>query len=162
MNTGYLLSVIVTDPVAVEWQNGTIKSLGDLPGGLTSDALAVNGSGEAVGAAVVSSDGDSHAVLFANGTVTDLNAPGTGQPGADAEAEAINNSGVIVGDGGNGHAFVYQNGQATDLNTLIAPGSGFTLITANGINNNGDIVGTATSTTQPNATFGFELTPVNG
>lgn len=148
-----------SDPVAVEWQNGTIKPLGMLPGSFTSDALAVNSSGEVVGASVSSSDGDAHAVLFANGTVTDLNAPGTGGPDADAQANAINNSGVIVGNGGNGDAFIYQNGQATDLNNLIAPGSGFTLITADGINNNGDIVGTAVSSVR-NATFGYELTPV--
>ena len=35
-------------------------------------------------------------MLFANGTVTDLNAPGSGGP--DAQANAINNSGVIVGN----------------------------------------------------------------
>jgi uncharacterized membrane protein len=41
-------------------------------------------------------------VLFANGTVTDLNAPGTGL--ADASANAINDNGVIVGQGGNDRA----------------------------------------------------------
>jgi probable HAF family extracellular repeat protein len=145
-------------PVAVEWQNGAIRQLGKLPGGLTSEALAVNTSGEIVGASLAPG-GDAHAVLFANGTVTDLNVPGTGQ--GDAQADGVNDSGVIVGDGGNGHAFVYQNGQATDLNSLISSGSGFTLVAANGINNKGDIVGTAVSNAQPRQSFGFELTPVS-
>jgi probable HAF family extracellular repeat protein len=143
-----------SDFQAAEWQNGAITALGMLPGSLTSEALAVNSSGEAVGADVLTSDSDAHAVLFANGTVTDLKAPGTG----DASANAINDNGVIVGDAGNGHAFVFQNGQSTDLNNLIAPGSGFTLLTAEGINNNGVIVGTASNSA--GQTFGFKLTPV--
>ncbi|HEV3170056.1 MAG TPA: hypothetical protein VGZ32_06940 [Actinocrinis sp.] len=148
-----------SDFQAAAWQNGTIKALGMLPGSLTSEALAVNSTGQAVGADVELSDSDAHAVLFANGTVTDLNAPGTGTPGGDAVANAINDNGVVVGQGGNGHAFVYQNGQATDLNSLIAPGSGFTLLTADGINGNGVIVGTASNSN--GQTFGFELTPIS-
>ena len=148
-----------SDFQAAEWRNGTITTLGMLPGSLTSEALAVNSTGQAVGADVLTSDSDAHAVLFANGTVTDLNAPGTGLPKADSVANAINDSGVIVGQGGNGHAFVYQNGQATDLNNLIAPGSGFTLLNADGINGNGVIVGTASNSN--GQTFGFELTPVS-
>jgi probable HAF family extracellular repeat protein len=142
---------------AAEWQNGAITALGGLQGSLTSEAVAVNSTGEAVGTSLQTSDTFGHAVLYANGTVTDLNAPGTGF--GDASAQAINDNGVIVGDGGNGHAFVYQNGQATDLNSLIASGSGFTLVTADGINNNGVIVGTAVSNST-NQTFGYELTPV--
>jgi probable HAF family extracellular repeat protein len=151
-----------SDPEAVKWQNGAITALGGLPGSLTSEAVAVNSSGQAVGTSLQISDSDGHAVLFANGTVTDLNAPGTGTPGGDASANAINDNGVIVGQGGNGDAFVYSNGHATDLNTLIAAGSGFTLRSADGINDNGVIVGTATSASQPGQTFGFELTPITG
>lgn len=146
-----------SNPQAAEWQNGAITALGGLPGSLTSEAVAVNSTGEAVGTSLQTADTFGHAVLFANGTVTDLNAPGTGT--GDASAQAINDSGVIVGDGGNGHAFVYQHGQATDLNSLIASGSGFTLVTADGINKNGVIAGTAVSNST-NQTFGFELTPV--
>jgi probable HAF family extracellular repeat protein len=145
-------------PVAVAWQNGTVTQLGKLQGGLTSEALAVNLSGEIVGASLAA-DGDAHAVLFANGKVTDLNVPGTGQ--GDAQANAVNDSGVIVGTGGNGHAFIDQNGQATDLNNLISPTAGVTLVTADGINDNGVIVGTAVSNANPRQSFGFELTPVS-
>jgi uncharacterized membrane protein len=82
-----------------------------LPSSLTSEALAVNSSGEAVGADVLTTDRDAHAVLFANGTVTDLNAPGTGAPGADADARAINDNGVIVGNAtsnSTGQTFGYE------------------------------------------------------
>jgi probable HAF family extracellular repeat protein len=148
-----------TGTQAAEWSNGAITALGGLPGSTDSQATAVNASGEAVGTSVDPADSDGHAVLYANGTVTDLHAPGTGDPESDAEANAINDSGVIVGQGGNGDAFVYSNGQATDLNTLIAAGSGFTLNVATGINDNGVIVGTASLAAHPNETFGFELTP---
>ncbi|MEY9926165.1 putative HAF family extracellular repeat protein [Catenulispora sp. GP43] len=141
---------------AAAWQNGAVRTLGQLPGSVTSEALAVNASGQAVGADVEQADTDAHAVLFANGTATDLDVPGTG--GGDAAANAINDSGVIVGQGGNGHAFVYQNGQAADLNALIPAGSGFTLDTADGIDDDGVIVGTASNAS--GQTFGFELTPV--
>lgn len=114
----------------------------------SSSPEAINASADVVGSAT----------SFATGN-TDLNAPGTGAPGADASANAINDNGVIVGQGGNGHAFVYQNGQATDLNSLIAAGSGFTLLTADGINDSGVIVGTAASSN--GQTFGFELTPAS-
>ena len=140
---------------AAAWQNGTVRTLGRLPGSLTSEALAVNAGGQAVGADVLAADTDAHAVLFANGTVTDLHVPGTG--GGDAAADAINDGGVIVGQDGDGHAFVYQNGQAADLNTLIPAGSGFTLDTADGINDGGVIVGTAANAS--GQSFGYELTP---
>lgn len=65
---------------------------------------------------------------------------------------------MVVGDGSNGDAFVYQNGTATDLNTLVPAGSGVTLATADGINNNGDIVGIAVNA--QGEQFGYELTPV--
>jgi probable HAF family extracellular repeat protein len=91
--------------------------------------------------------------------VTDLDVPGTGL--GDAQANAINDNGVIVGAGGNGHAFIYQNGQATDLNQLLPAGSGVTLIDATGISNGGVIVGTAVPTSGQGSRVGFELTPVS-
>jgi hypothetical protein len=51
-------------------------------------------------------------------------------------ANAINDHGVIVGN----PAFRYQGSSVIDLNSLVA-GSGWTLLTATGINNSGQIVG---------------------
>jgi uncharacterized membrane protein len=69
------------------------------------------------------------------------------------EAWAVNNAGDVVGDSsryGDGgidlgqHAVLWPAGStsALDLNSLIAPSSGWTLLTASGINDGGDIVGT--------------------
>jgi probable HAF family extracellular repeat protein len=144
------------DPRAVEWVRGAIKLLPSLPGTSTSEALAVNGTGEAVGAALLTSDLNAHAVLWANGKATDLGfAAGSD---SDAEAQSINAGGVIVGDG-DGHAFIYQNGTATDLNTLIPTGSGVTLTTAASINDHGVIVGTAVNA--QGVDVGYELTPLS-
>ncbi|HEY3608052.1 MAG TPA: hypothetical protein VGL06_11160 [Pseudonocardiaceae bacterium] len=149
------------DDVAVAWQNGRLTTLGALPGGGFAEALAVNLAGEVVGAS--SNDagtfGTRHAVLFANGAVTDLNVRGTGIGASAASANAINNSSVIVGADGAGDAFIYQNSQATDLNTLIPPNSGYRLGTATGINDAGDIVGTPVQISNPRKAVAFELTP---
>jgi len=147
--------------VAVAWQNGQITTLGALPGGGFAEALAVNLAGAAVGAS--SNDagtfGTRHAVLFTNGTVTDLNVRGTGIGASAASANAINNNGVIVGADGAGDAFIYQNGRATDLNTLIPPNSGWRLVTANGINDSGAIVGVAVQIRNVRKVAVFELAP---
>jgi len=78
-------------------------------------------------------------------------------------ARGVNNHGMVVGDTGilytgsnlhpdpdlfsqslkspNGVGFIYMNGKMFDLNTLIDPNSGFTIVRATGINDNGQIVG---------------------
>jgi probable HAF family extracellular repeat protein len=144
--------------MAVQWTgSGAITRLAQLPNTFMSQAFAVNSSGVAVGAAVLSTDDVGHAVMWANGKVSDLQAPLTG--GGDAMANAINDNGVIVGvGGGNAHGFVYRNGVATDLNTLIAPTAGLTLFGAFGISHTGIIVGDATLNGQ---NVGYELTPLS-
>jgi uncharacterized membrane protein len=143
--------------VAAQWQNGKIKSLGGLPGSSETQALAVNSVGLAVGASISATDFNEHAVEFVNGKVIDLNVPG--ETSNDAQAKAVNDSGVIVGGDGNSDAFAFASGHSVNLNTLIPAGSGVTLTLANGINNNGVIVGDATiNSTGQN--IGFELTPV--
>jgi uncharacterized membrane protein len=143
--------------VAAQWQNGKITMLGGLPGSFQTRALAVNAAGLAVGASISATDFNLHAVEFANGKVIDLKVPG--ETLNDARAKAVNDTGVIVGGDGNGDAFAFANGHSVNLNTLIPAGSGVTLTLANGINDNGVIVGDATinSTGQH---VGFELTPV--
>jgi probable HAF family extracellular repeat protein len=142
--------------VAAKWQNGKITRLGGLPGSSTTQAIAVNNNGLAVGFSISATDFNEHAVEFVNGKVTDLNVPG--ETNNDASAKAVNDSGVIVGGDGNGHAFAFVNGHSVDLNSLIPAGSGATLTIANGINNNGVIVGDATTAS---GQIGFELTPVS-
>ena len=114
--------------VAAKWLNGKITALGGLPGSSQTRALAVNSSGLAVGASISATDFNAHAVEFVNGKVIDLNVPG--ETNNDAQAKAVNDSGVIVGGDGNGHAFAFANGHSVDLNTLIPAGSGVTLTLA--------------------------------
>ena len=144
--------------VAAKWQNGKITKLGGLPGSSQTQALAVNSAGLAVGASISATDFNEHAVEFANGKVTDLNVPG--ETFHDAQAKAVNDSGVIVGGDGNGDAFAFANGHSVNLNTLIPASSGVTLTLANGINNNGVIVGDATINSSGQH-VGFALTPVS-
>lgn len=144
--------------VAAEWQNGKITSLGGLPGSSQTEALAVNAAGLAVGASISATDFNEHAVEFVNGKVTDLKVPG--ETINDAQAKAVNDSGVIVGGDGIGDAFAFASGHSVDLNTLIPASSGVTLTVANGINDNGVIVGDATINSS-GQNVGFELTPLS-
>jgi probable HAF family extracellular repeat protein len=146
--------------VAAEWKSGKVSSLGSLPKGGLAAALGVNSAGEAVGISTTE-EGDfaeRHAVLYAGGKVTRITVPGeTGE----SFANAINGKGIIIGEAAFGdeeHAFIDQKGTASDLNTLIASGSGVTLLSAAAINEKGVIVGTATKGDEE---VGFELTPIS-
>ena len=141
------------------WQNGVMTALGVLPGGFSSSATAINANGQIVGSSS-SSNASSEAVLFANGTVTPLGIP---SGFASSTANAINNNGIVVGTASVGsyrgisHAFIAENGAATDLNRLIPGNSGsWVLEQANGINDDGIIVGTGTTN---NVLHAFLLTP---
>src|SRR5947209_372241 len=82
--------------------------------------------------------GFNDAFLWQNGVITDL-----GRNSISTEPHAINNLGQIVGTDNN-HAFIYNGGTFSDLNTLIDPASGWTLSSASGINDLGQIVGSGT------------------
>jgi probable HAF family extracellular repeat protein len=131
---------------AFVYKNGTVKDLGALPQGQIAGAFAINALGTiAVGfsTAQAGSFVDRHATIFENGTVVDLTPNINGH---DAFANGIDASGLVVGCSA-GRAFVWQNGAGTDLNTLIPANSGVTLISANGINDNGQIVVTGSTAT---------------
>jgi probable HAF family extracellular repeat protein len=140
---------------------GPLKDLGVLPGGTYTQGLAVNASGQVTGAAGTAG-GAQHAFLSGpgGGPLQDL---GT-LPGLTSSLGfAVNDSGQVVGNSSGpllpvGHAFLYSGGQMLDLNSLIAPGSGFTLVQAYGISDTGYITGYGTA---PNGqTHAFLLTLV--
>jgi len=128
----------------VRW-NGRLWDMGTL-GGDSSYALALNNRGQIVGESLVASDAAMHAFLYQNGRMQDLGSlPGL----PNTVATAINNNGDIVGYAYDSnyytyHAFLYRNGVMHDLNNLL-PYTGWTLTTANGINDQDQIVGGGTN-----------------
>jgi probable HAF family extracellular repeat protein len=130
-------------------------------GGLGSSALALNDSDHLTGY-LTTVDYFDHAFHYVNGAMTDLGTLG----GHYGYGLGINNGNMIVGgsfvDGKDSvyHAFVYADGRMTDLNTVLdVTGAGWMLVEARAINDQGQIVGTATF--QGN-THMFLLTPAEG
>ena len=122
------------------WRKGKMYKLGTL-GGLWSDATAINDKGQITGQAYTK-DGLAHAFITQGTRLIDL---GTIDGGSSSLwGFGINNAGVVVGQStfkDTYHAFVYANGKIRDLNKLIPTGSGWTLLSANGINDKNQIVG---------------------
>ncbi|WP_028066838.1 hypothetical protein [Solirubrobacter soli] len=150
-----------SDGFATSWPRGVPTKLGALPGSTSNEALKSNIGDTAVGLATLA-DGGHRAVLFAGGTATDLHFPAAGTA-ADVRANSINDAGTVVGTGDvstGATAVRYMGGQVVDLNTLIPSGSGLTLRTATDVNDDGQIAGSATPASDPNAVVGYVLTPV--
>ncbi|HTD44597.1 MAG TPA: hypothetical protein VK687_10465 [Bryobacteraceae bacterium] len=141
----YLPAVSGAYPYAVLLKGGAVTVIGGLGlGGVASlndmDQVAINVNEQAA--------------VWSNGTVTPL-AP------LVSAALGINNSGQAVGYAPAGtapqHAFLYTNGVRVDLNTLIPANSGWTLLSANAINDLGQIAGNGQINGQVHA---FRLDPV--
>jgi probable HAF family extracellular repeat protein len=130
------------------WQGGIMNDLGLLPGDEDGGATAINTHGHIVGSSG-RTDPDTYETayrpfLYKDGAMTQIPAPSV-----DAYAGDINDHGVVVGTmrAGNAvskwHAWIYADGVVTNLNSRIPAGSGLHLAYAVGINNAGQIVGTA-------------------
>jgi probable HAF family extracellular repeat protein len=121
----------------VIWTQGRVQELPTVHGDPDGQAVAINDEGQAIGNTGNCGRGF-HAVLWQNGTVTDLgNLGGTGAIVSD-----INNQGQVSGASDlpgdtTAHAFLWQNGAMTDLGTL--PGD--VASAADGINSKGQVVG---------------------
>ena len=129
---------------------GAPLNLGSLLPDSFSDAFAINAAGTIAGVAVAGNTSSGTNIRQAvrwnfNGSAYALEALGS-MGRTFSEAKAINDAGQIVGfvtniSGSPQRAFLYQAGAMVDLNTFIDVASGFTLATAEGINDRGDIVG---------------------
>jgi probable HAF family extracellular repeat protein len=128
---------------AFVFSNGSMSDLGVLPGDTDSKATAINDSGDVVGYSYnASTPSVVHAFVYSGGSLTQIIAPA----GTRTVASDVNKPGVIVGHYYNptkpgDAAFIYVNGQMVDLNSLVPPGSGWDLTTANSINDRGEIAG---------------------
>jgi probable HAF family extracellular repeat protein len=120
--------------------SGPVTMLGTL-GGMSSYGQAINSAVWLAGGSTTAT-GYLHAFLYAGGQIQDLGTlAGTG----NSSAYGVNDFGQVVGysqiAGGYSSAFLWSNGQLRDLNDLIASDTGWRLLEANAITNQGQIVG---------------------
>ncbi|MGA8541059.1 MAG: hypothetical protein WB566_16270 [Terriglobales bacterium] len=137
---------------ALLWENGKPIDLGNIGGGAWNTPSSLNAHGQIVGFA--NTGGDENAA-FAPAAWLWTKATGM-QPlpllsgDTNSIADDINEKGQIVGqsagpaDGPIGvRAFLYENGMMMDLNALIQPDTSLYLTNGGGINDSGEIIGTA-------------------
>jgi probable HAF family extracellular repeat protein len=135
----------VLDWEAVVWgpKQGQIQELPPFPGDPVGAALAINDSSQVVGGSGICESPSPapfvHALLWQNGSVTDLGSLGGAMNNL---AYAINNRGQVVGGSDlagdiTQHAFLWRDGVMSDLGTLPGDFSSF----AYAINNAGQVVG---------------------
>ncbi len=159
---------------AILWEADRAMLLGEPPGCGQSRAVALNNRGTVLLRGIQSNLAGIVRQVMKNNTLNadtfeTLNYDETSflwQKGQmtviDVEANALNDSHQVVGWispvlGQKSKAFLWQEGKLNDLNTLIPVGSDWHLLRANGINNNGQIVGYGYHHGQCRA---FLLTPI--
>lgn len=159
-NQGVGFSLSATSFLGVLITSRGAKNLGTLPGGTTSNANWINSSGVIAGYSdSTGSGGNIIAVAWdPSGHIHNL---GTLPGGTSSSGNGINDSNQIVGFSSTAtstsDAMIWtQQGGMKDLNSLIPPNSGWVLILANSINNNGLITGYGTIN---GANHAFLLTP---
>lgn len=146
------------------WSYGTgMQDLGTLPGGTISFATGINDAAEVVGWSA-STTGSSAFLWTAQTQMKDLGS--LLGPGGSSSAAAINAEGDVVGKSqslGGQHAFLWTpSGGMTDLNTVTDKTTPtFVLEEANGISDNGHIVGDGFDTAE-GTRRAFLLTPGRG
>jgi probable HAF family extracellular repeat protein len=132
------------------WYRGELTNLSSVGtlGGSMDSAFNSNDEGDVVGISSVPDDSAFHAVMWRGDTFTDL---GTVDGDACSQPFRINSHDQVVGFSGacdfsTQHAFLWENGEIVDLDTLIPGNSGIQLLSANWINERGEIAAQATLT----------------
>lgn len=151
----------------VMWDHGRVIDLGDLGGKSWNTAMAINDRGDVVGFANPPGDDDgafnSRAFLWTR--ERGIENLGLLHPDDDfSEAFAINDRRQVVGlsCGAAGcRAFLWQEGEMTDLNALVGPGFPDVLVSAQDINDAGEITGRALQA-GTGKTVPFIATPIEG
>lgn len=128
---------------AFRWEPGVgFEALPTL-GGTSAIGRGINNLGDVVGESYRENGFSRIAAWWkpSDDEVVDLGTLG----GPESSATDVNNHGQIVGwslnAGGERRAFLYTNGVMVDLNTLLEPESGWVLLSANAINDAGQIAG---------------------
>jgi len=139
---------------ALLWEGGVPHDLGNIGGKAWNTPVAINNHGVIVGFANTS--GDEHAALAPTAFIwTRANGMRPIAPyGTDTNNIAfdLNESNQVVGQSANSNtgaarAFLWQNGVSSDLNTLVVGPTTLNMVLAQGINDAGEITGTAVDTT---------------
>ena len=134
------------------------RDLGNFGGAFNNVAVAINNSTQIVGWSDLPADAVFHAFLWQKGRLNDL---GTLPGDIYSFGNSINEAGTIVGQSCdanfNCRATLWHHGVIADLNTLVPAGSP-SLVSANDINNQGQIVGSAIDPATGN-TVGFLASP---
>jgi probable HAF family extracellular repeat protein len=135
--------------------DGAMHDLGTL-GGTFSIGIGINSAGHVAGFSMLPGNSNYHAFLY-DGVMHDLGTLG----GSDSQARGINSAGDVVGNANSltfGHAALWKHGgEIVDLNSVIAPASGWELLSAAAINDVGQITGQGKINGEYHA---FLLTPI--
>jgi len=132
---------------AVLWDHGTVTEIANLGGTSWHTPMAINLKGDIVGFSNPPGDAGgifiAHAFIWTkSGGISDLKTlPGD----ATSQALGINSRGQVVGfstsAAGVNRAFLWQQGKLMKLNDLVAPGFADSLVSAQDINEAGQITG---------------------
>ncbi|MBV2129831.1 DUF3466 family protein [Arsukibacterium indicum] len=148
------LSRIYAAPHATLFRDGVVSDIIDPAEWLASTAVAINNSNVATGFAMKTINGLRRSKFFYYDVATDTTVfPTDFFASSSSVPSAINDNGQIVGRaeiiiGGTTdrrqHGFVYDIASDTfqDLNKLVGCNADFTIVDANAINNNGEILAT--------------------
>jgi probable HAF family extracellular repeat protein len=155
---------------ALLWENGVPTDLGNIGGGAWNTPVSLNNHGQIAGFANTSGDQNAapSPTAFLWTKATGMQALPLLSGDTNSIAFDINEKGQVVGqsagpnDGPIGErAFLYENGTMMDLNVLIQPNTSLYLINAQGINDSGEVAGTAIDTST-GAVVAFLAVPAYG